>query len=61
MLSPNNIPHIGLKWFASLCSLAGRYVNPIPTRFLAPHRLFKLQALELKEDSWMLKKSQDLF
>ncbi len=27
--------------FASLCSLAGRFDNPIPTRFLAPHRLFK--------------------
>jgi hypothetical protein len=25
---------------ASLCSLAGRYENPIPTRVLAPHRLF---------------------
>ncbi len=25
---------------ASLCSLAGRYDNPIPTRFLSPHRLF---------------------
>ncbi len=26
---------------ASLCSLAWRYDNPISTRFLAPHRLFK--------------------
>ncbi len=26
---------------AFLCSLAGRYDNPIPMRFLAPHRLFK--------------------
>jgi hypothetical protein len=25
---------------ASLCSLAGRYDNPIPTRFLAPRRKF---------------------
>jgi hypothetical protein len=25
----------------SLCSQAGRYDEPIPTRFLAPHRLFK--------------------
>jgi hypothetical protein len=25
---------------ASLCSLGGQYDNPIPTRFLAPHRLF---------------------
>jgi hypothetical protein len=24
-----------------VCSLAGRYGNPIPTRFLAPPRLFK--------------------
>jgi hypothetical protein len=26
---------------ARLCSLAGRYDNPVPTLFLAPHRLFK--------------------
>jgi hypothetical protein len=26
---------------ASLCSLAGRYDNPIPNRFLVHHRLFK--------------------
>jgi hypothetical protein len=26
---------------ARLCSLAGRYDNPIPTRFLATNRLFK--------------------
>ncbi len=25
---------------ANLCSLARRYDNPIPTRFLTPHRLF---------------------
>jgi hypothetical protein len=31
---------------ASLCSLAGRYDNPIPTRFLGPHRLFQ------KESNW---------
>jgi hypothetical protein len=24
---------------ASLCGLAGRYDNPLPSRFLAPHRL----------------------
>ncbi len=34
------------NWFqgmnsSSLCSLAGRYDNPIPHRCLAPHRLFK--------------------
>ncbi len=27
--------------FSSLCSLAGRYDNPIPTRFLGLQRLFK--------------------
>ncbi len=30
---------------ASLCSLAGRYDNPIPTRFLAPMDCFKIPAL----------------
>jgi hypothetical protein len=30
---------------ASLCSLAGRYDNPIPTRFLAPIDCLKVQAL----------------
>jgi hypothetical protein len=30
---------------ASLCSLAGRYDNPLPPRFLAPYRLFKIPAL----------------
>ncbi len=25
---------------SNLCSLAGRYDNPIPTRFLSPHGLF---------------------
>jgi hypothetical protein len=29
---------------ASLCSLAGRYDNPIPTRFLAPIDCFKIPA-----------------
>jgi hypothetical protein len=33
---------------ASLCSLAGRYDNPIPTRFLAPHRLFKNSSSDLQ-------------
>jgi hypothetical protein len=27
--------------FRQAVYLAGRYDNPIPTRFLAPHRLFK--------------------
>ncbi len=30
---------------ASLCCLAGRYYNPIPTRFLAPIDCFKIPAL----------------
>ncbi len=30
---------------ASLCSLAGRYENPIPTRFLAPIDCSKIPAL----------------
>jgi hypothetical protein len=30
---------------ASLCSLAGRYDNPIPTRFLAPIDFLKIPAL----------------
>ncbi len=30
---------------ASLCSLAGRYDNPIPTRFLAPMDCLKIPAL----------------
>ncbi len=29
---------------ASLCSLAGRYDNPIPTRFLAPIDCLKIPA-----------------
>jgi hypothetical protein len=32
--------------FASLCSLAGRYGNPIPTRFLAPIDCLKTPALD---------------
>jgi hypothetical protein len=31
---------------ASLCSLAGRYDNPIPTRFLAPIDCLKIPALD---------------
>jgi hypothetical protein len=30
---------------ARLCSLAGRYDNPIPSRFLAPINCLKIQAL----------------
>ncbi len=30
---------------ASICSLAGRYNNPIPTRFLAPLDRLKIPAL----------------
>jgi hypothetical protein len=32
--------------FASLCSLAGRYKNPIPPRCLAPTDFLKIPALE---------------
>ncbi len=31
--------------FASQCSLAGRYDNPIPPRFLAPKDCLRIQAL----------------
>jgi hypothetical protein len=34
---------------ASLCSLAGRYDNPIPTRFLAPIDCLKIPALEISQ------------
>ncbi len=34
---------------ASLCSLAGRYDNPIPTRFLAPIDCLKIPAQEWQE------------
>ncbi len=34
---------------ASLCSLAGRYDNPIPTRFLAPIDFLKIPAQESME------------
>jgi hypothetical protein len=30
---------------ANLCSLAGRYVNPIPNRFIAPRDFLKIPAL----------------
>jgi hypothetical protein len=32
---------------ASLCSLAGRYDNPIPTRFLDPIESFKIPAQDV--------------
>ena len=34
---------------ASLCSLAGRYDNPVPPRFLAPMDFIKVPALERKD------------
>jgi hypothetical protein len=38
---------------ASLCSLAGRYDNPIPPRFLAPIDSSKIPALYIwQHDSW---------
>jgi hypothetical protein len=36
---------LGIK-SASLCSLVGRYDNPIPTQFLAPLECLKIPALE---------------
>ncbi len=52
---------------ASLCSLAGRYDNPIPTRYLAPMDCLKMPSqgyLEEKQadESWagILKKSMGL-
>ncbi len=39
---------------ASLCSLAGRYDNPIPTRFLAPIDCLKIPALS--PNTWIGKK-----
>jgi len=38
----------------SLCSLAGRYENPTPTRFLAPHRLFKNSSSVQSDDKPVL-------
>jgi hypothetical protein len=37
---------------ASLCSLAGRYDNPIPTRCLAPIGSLKIPALDLDPKVW---------
>ncbi len=34
--------------FARLCSLAGRYDNPIPARFLAPNNCSRIPALEMR-------------
>jgi hypothetical protein len=39
---------------ASLCSLAGRYDNPIPTRCLAPIDFLKIPALEAACDKLIL-------
>ncbi len=36
--------------FASLCSLAGRYDDPIPPRFLAPIDFLKIPALAGRSD-----------
>ncbi len=37
---------------ASLCSLAGRYDNPIPNRFLAPIDCLKIPALNTGCETW---------
>jgi hypothetical protein len=37
---------------ASLCSLAGRYDNPLPLRFLAPIASLKIPAQELKSNNF---------
>jgi hypothetical protein len=37
---------------ASLCSLAGRYDNPIPPRFLAPIDILKIPALIGSTGKW---------
>ena len=42
---------------ARLCSLVGRYENPIPTRFLAPYRLFKNSSTGCREAARKLKMS----
>ncbi len=39
---------------ASLCSLAGRYDNPIPTRFLAPIDCLKIPALVISSPVFFL-------
>ncbi len=38
---------------ASLCSLAGRYDNPIPSRCLAPIEFLKIPALDPKARRWI--------
>ncbi len=38
--------------YASLCSLAGRYDNPIPRRFLAPIDFLKIPALVFYCSMW---------
>jgi hypothetical protein len=39
--------------FASLCSLAGRYDNPIPTRFLGPIDCLKIPAQDAKPRAYL--------
>jgi hypothetical protein len=49
---------------ASLSSLAGRYDNPIPTRFLAPIDCLKIPAQEevdVKKDGRPKKRNMDYF
>ncbi len=41
---------------ASLCSLAGRYDNPIPTRLLAPIDCLKIPALKSRKITQILQK-----
>ncbi len=36
---------------ASLCSLAGRYDNPVPTQFLAPIDCLKIPAPVLQQEA----------
>jgi hypothetical protein len=43
---------------ASLCSLAGRYDNPIPTRCLAPIDFLKIPAQEKKEKKSISKEEE---
>jgi hypothetical protein len=52
------------NWFqgidsASLCSLAGRYDKPIPTRFLAPIDCSKIQEQRAERALRYIKHSQD--
>ncbi len=40
--------------YASLCSLACRYDNPIPTQFLVPIDCSKIPKLEVRGDLFLL-------